>query len=164
MKKLLRGYTSLAVHDPEGYIAEVVTLLSGYPLWAGEAVIEKVRKTSKFIPNISDIHPELETAVRPLRYAAEWDAQSKRQITDQRGSEESPKHRAAVVDRIRKEMAANGMPIMGDKKSDYDPQFTEEAVKKKFNISDQQWNQIPDADPGHWQRLQEHHRPDQKGR
>ena len=141
-----------------------MTLLSGYPLWAGEAVIEKVRTTSKFIPNISDIHPQLELAVKPLRYAAEWEAQSKLQLLeDQRGSDETLAYRMAVTERIRKEMAANGMPIMGDKKSDYDPQFTEAAVKEKLGLSDEQWKELPDADPGHWQRLQAQHLPSRKG-
>mgnify|MGYP001608434066 FL=1 len=165
VKKLLRSYASLNLHDPEGYIAEVVTLLSGYPLWAGESVIEEVRKTSKFIPNISDIHPKLETAVKPFRYAAEWEAQSKRQLLASPGSyPESDEHRAAVVERIRKEAAAAGMPILGDKKADYDPQFTESAVKEKLKISDEQWAAIPDAPPAsHWQSIVERHKPGKAG-
>lgn len=164
VKRLLRSYASLPLHDPEGYVAEIVTLLTGYPLWAGESVIDDVRHTAKYLPNISDIHPKLEAAIRPLKYAVEWDAQSQRQLLeDKRNAGESPEHRAAVIDRIRKEMAANGMPIMGDKESDFDPRFTVSAVKEKLKITDEQWNQIPDADPGKWQRLQAQHQPERKG-
>jgi hypothetical protein len=74
VRRLRACYPSALLSDPEVYIAEVVALLCGYPLWAGERAINRVSETVKFIPSKAEIKPVLEDQVRAHRYAAEWEA------------------------------------------------------------------------------------------
>ena len=82
MERLLGSYPSVNLHDPEIYVADIASLLSSYPLWAGEMAIDRVKKTTKFIPTVADLHPELESAVKPLRYAQQWEQRAHAQIED----------------------------------------------------------------------------------
>lgn len=83
MRNMLGCYPSLSLHDPKTYMANLVTLLSGYPLWAGEQAVEAVKKTSKFIPTHAELYEELDDRTKPFRYAAEWE-RGAQQLLDQR--------------------------------------------------------------------------------
>lgn len=141
----------------------------GYPLHIGEAAIEMAKSESpKFVPSVPEVKNACEAAYGPTRtaltYAEDWDRRSRIQLAE-RAEWENKSARLEVVDRVRAEMAAAGMPILGDEKSNFDPQFMVSAVKEKFQISDEQWNEIPDAptDNDYW-RGRRAPRPTEKGR
>lgn len=75
---MLGSYPSAGATDPEVYVASLISLLLGYPLWAGQRAIEKTLDTSKFLPTRADLKPILEDEVRVHRYAAEWEANAQR--------------------------------------------------------------------------------------
>ena len=42
LKQMLGSYPSLNLHDPESYMASIISLFCSYPLWAGERAVSKV--------------------------------------------------------------------------------------------------------------------------
>lgn len=72
VKRLLGSYPSLNLHDPETYMANLVTLLTGYPLWAGERAVGTVRRQTRFPPTEAELYPALEDQVKVHRYAENW--------------------------------------------------------------------------------------------
>jgi len=83
LRQLLGSYPSAGATDPEVYVASLISLLTGYPLWAGQRAIEKTIDTSKFLPTRADLKPLIEDEVRVHRYAAEWDRHAEAQIAAQ---------------------------------------------------------------------------------
>jgi len=79
LRQLLGSYPSAGATDPEVYVASLISLLTGYPLWAGQRAIEKTLDTSKFLPTRAEIKPLLEDQVRVHRDAAMWEAAAQRQ-------------------------------------------------------------------------------------
>lgn len=80
MTILLGSYPSPNLQDPEIYMASVVSLLVGYPLWAGEAGVKKVTRTCKFVPCIAEIVPVLDEEVRVARRIQDMEYSAKRQL------------------------------------------------------------------------------------
>lgn len=144
-------YPSLSLHDPQFYVAELVTVLTGYPLDIGAEAIEKCKKESpKFIPTVPEVSIACETLVKSLRdastYAQQWEEQSRRQLLERKAVEntsEPIEHRRRVVDRLKKQLRAAGLPIGA--KREYDPRFTVAAVKERLGITDEQWAALPNA-------------------
>lgn len=73
VNRLLGSYPSLNLHDPEVYIANLVTLLLDYPRWAGEKAIIKVKRETKFLPTEAELYPALEDQVAVHRRARAWE-------------------------------------------------------------------------------------------
>jgi hypothetical protein len=142
-------YPSLSLYDPQVYVAELVTVLTGYPLDIGAEAIEKSKKESpKFIPTVPEVSSE--TLLKSLRdastYAQQWEEQSRRQLLERKAVEntsEPIEHRRRVGDRVKKQLRAAGLRIGA--KREYDPRFTVAAVKEKLGITDEQWAALPDA-------------------
>lgn len=82
VRRYLGSFPSLNLHDPEIYITDLCALLCGYPLWAAEQSIEKVKDTIKFPATRAEIKPVLESHVKVFRYAAEWERDASRMIAD----------------------------------------------------------------------------------
>ena len=77
------SYPSLNLYDPEVFIDGMVSLLTGYPHWAGQGAVKKAVGSTecKFIPPTQGIlKPLLEAEVRVHRYAAEWGEGAERQV------------------------------------------------------------------------------------
>lgn len=147
IRRLLGSYPQASATDPEVYVTSLITLLVGYPLWVGERAIDKVLDTSKFLPTRADIKPVLDECDPRRREISDWDnrvrgqLEERRQIEARRG-EGSPEHRAAVVDRIRAEMAKAGMPFERDRER-VDPDLAAADFKAQHGISDAQWDALP---------------------
>lgn len=82
VRRYLGSFPSLNLHDPEIYIADLCALLCGYPLWASQRAIEKVKDTIKFPATRAEIKPLLEENVKLPRYAAEWERDAAKLIED----------------------------------------------------------------------------------
>lgn len=82
VRRYLGSFPSLNLHDPEIYIADLCGLLCGYPLWAGQSAIEKIKDTNKFPATRAEIKPLLEDHVRIPKYAQEWERDARRLIAD----------------------------------------------------------------------------------
>lgn len=168
VKRLLGSYPSLSLHDPETYITELVSLLTRYPDWVGEKAIELAKAESPtFVPSVPIVGKACKDAIgttqTSLTYAQEWDERARLQLEernrfDRQSSEAPGEDRAAVVDRIRADMAAAGMPIMGD--GQYRYRETEDVVKARLGLSDAEWDALPNAPASDtWENLQASHMP-----
>lgn len=71
VRRYLGSFPSLNLHDPEIYITELCTVLTGYPLWAGEKAIEQAKDTIRFPATRAELKPLLEDQVRVFRYLDE---------------------------------------------------------------------------------------------
>lgn len=149
----------------KSYIGTIASLLCQYPrsIAIGCAnPIEGVMRESEFLPSVAKIVSWCETRVDTMRTVVDYDARTKQQLAeraifDREQRAESAEHRTAVVDRIRADMAAAGMPIMGDQRSG--GPLDGETIRKRYGLSEAEWGQIPDAPaPGEWERLQTKHR------
>lgn len=92
VRRLLAGFPSLSAHDPEGYLAAMVQVMAEYPLWAGQRAVLKVDEAEncQFPPTDRTLRKWLEDAVRPYRFAAQWEAQTRKQLAE-RPPEDQPK-------------------------------------------------------------------------
>jgi len=134
VRRLLAGYPTINPHDPEGYIAALVQVMAEYPKWAGDRSITAVdREKSDFPPSDRKLRTWLDEAVRPWRYAADWDARSQQQVKERKAIE-PPKTSEAQPEEARGQIytsanfheavAAHGRPLgvfetehMGTKKT-----------------------------------------------
>lgn len=80
VRRYLGGFPSLNLHDPEIYIADLCALLCGYPLWAGENAVDKIKDTNKFPAVRAEIKPLLDESVRIPKFSQQWEAQARAQI------------------------------------------------------------------------------------
>lgn len=98
--RMLGAYPSLSLHDPKTYIANMVTLLCGYPLWAGEEAISAVKKKTRFIPTEAELYEELHERTTAARYAAEWERDAARML-EQRALPAPPSAPKLSYDELR---------------------------------------------------------------
>lgn len=144
MRKLLASYPSLNLHDPEGYVADIVSLLTGYPFWAGERAVDKIKDTSKFVPTRAEIKPLLEEQVRIPRYAEEWDRGA--QETTAARLEGPAKERRETYEELKACYGENWGIASGSSKS---KPLTLEEVRQKYGA--EKVDAVPNA--GDWQKL-----------
>jgi len=103
VRRLLAGYPNLGAHDPEGYIAALVAVMVEYPAWAGQRTILKVdEENTDFPPTDKRLRKWLDDAVRPYRFAEEWNARTAEQLaertTEAAASKAAPQeHRGKIV-------------------------------------------------------------------
>ena len=158
--RLLGSYPSLNLHDPETFMTELVVAFLKYPQWVGEqAVVDAKRASPIYVPSVPLVEKSCEDAIVQTReaftYAQQWEQQSRLQLQerheiDQAATEESAEHRAAVVARIRRDMATAGMPFEADRKRHHGE--TEDTVKTKLGLNDEKWAAIPNA-PTNWKQV-----------
>lgn len=159
IKRMMGGYPSLSVHDPKVYVAELVALLVGYPTTVGErALAQACRDSPNFIPTV----PQVEKAItddpflapRPaLTWADEWDARAQAQLDERERFERegpSPEEKARVTQKFK-----DLLTYLRRDKTGEDKQYTPAAVMKKYNLTLEQWNALPDQpeDADCWRRL-----------
>lgn len=94
MRRYLGSFPSLNLHDPQIYVADLCTLLCGYPLWASEKAISAVQDTLKWPATRADLKPVLEEKVRVHRYADEWEKRADKMLEDRRLTLEAPDNSA----------------------------------------------------------------------
>lgn len=148
-KLIERAYPNYKVSD--GYIGNTAALMLDYPKSIALACLHTTRgivRTCKYPPTPAEIVKWCEADLGHLQRAFEYDLRSAEQLRERERIErenaaESPEHRAAVIERIRAQMAAAGMPFEADRKHAHGE--TPETVKAKLQLSDADWNALPDA-------------------
>lgn len=114
VRRLLAGYPSLNAHDPEGYIAALVQVMSDYPIWAGEMSILKVdADNAKFPPTDRLLRSWLNESIRPYKFAQEWAARSMKQLADRPPEIESKPSlgaRGAIYSNYERAFEKHGRP------------------------------------------------------
>lgn len=154
--RLLGCYPSPNLHDPETYIASVTALLCGYSYWVGERAVERVVNTAKFVPSRAEIVESCEhfaPSKRTMDSASEWDRLAAAQAEERLRIESSTS--SAERERVLggfAELRAH-LHSGGDRRKARE--FTPEAVKARYGITQEQWNAIPDLprEPDFWTGL-----------
>lgn len=87
-----------------------------------------------------------------LDWARAWERQAQIQLAEREAKEketakEDQAHRDAVVEKWFRE-----------RKRATDHGETPETVMKKYNLTQEQWNALPDAPVGHWDKLMASHK------
>jgi len=88
VRRYLGSFPFLNLHDPEIYIADLCTLLCGYPLWAGENAVQTIKETIKFPTTHAEIKPLLDEQVRMPKFMERWEREAREQL--ERRSEPEP--------------------------------------------------------------------------
>lgn len=101
VRRYLGSFPSLNLHDPEIYIADLCGLLCGYPLWAGESAIEKIKDTNKFPATRAEIKPLLEDNIKIPKFAQDWERNAQRQIAETRLAIEGPTTPKLTYEQLR---------------------------------------------------------------
>jgi hypothetical protein len=149
MARLLLGsYRTGEANDPEVYIAGVVKILSAYPLDVVRRVVDPLDGLPSYcdwLPKFSEVKVACEKLCAPtvLTRMSEWDRRTMLQIQERQGLAALPAPKQSYAD-FRAEMAARGLPI---EKRDRRIDGGADVARAKFNISEEQWNAIPDIPP-----------------
>jgi hypothetical protein len=156
-RTLLGCYRTGDAHDPEIYLTAVIAVLSSYPTDVIELVVDPrsgLPGKNQWLPTIAEVKAECEAIVGQRRQRLEWDHRSRVQLAERKLIEQRDKPRPEVVDKIRAEMTAAGMPIMGDT-NPVDNPFMPEKVMARFGLTQEQWDAIPNApeDAGYWRGI-----------
>ena len=151
INRLMGSYPSHTAVDPEIYISALVSLFTGYPLWAGEKAIKKVAETSEFLPTIAKVKPILEDQVQALRSAARWEADAQAMQKRLAGPDFSePAYRARMLERLQRlssELRGASRSTDLNKK----PEKTVSEIRDELvqQVGQAAFDAIPDA-PTHW--------------
>src|SRR5260370_40514480 len=85
VRRLLGSYPSQNLHDPEMFMAELMTVFLRYPVWIDEQASNLAKKESPvFIPSIPAVETAAEKILSSSRSAAPHAHQSKHHIREQR--------------------------------------------------------------------------------
>lgn len=148
VRRYLGSFPSLNLHDPEIYIADLCALLCGYPLWAGEKAIEKVKELSEWPATRAKIKPLLDDHVRLPKFAEEWDRNARLQIADTEAlAIEGPKEQRLSYDELRAKYDGPNGEKWGISNPDYRPQKTRHQVREELiaRFGQEAFDAIPDA-------------------
>lgn len=147
-KVLLGCYRTGDAADPAIYAGAVIAVLSDYPLEVVKAVIDPrngIPSKSKWLPTIVEIKEACEAETAPIRRRLQRLQQEKRQQALLAGPSEDRANRK-TYDQIVAECRAAGLNIGGSRVNA--EQVNRELFCKKFGISTEQFEQLPDAVQG----------------
>lgn len=144
VKRLLGGYPSLSLHDPETYIAMVTSLLCQHAYWVGERAIDQASNVSQFIPPTKGQLVEALDTFRPqVSWTDTYDARSREQLAARLALAPPEDEPRQTFEEIKAEMIERGFNWGGMR--DRKPIETAATVRAKFGLSQAQWDAIPDA-------------------
>jgi hypothetical protein len=99
VKRLIAGFPQLNAHDPIGYVEALVDVMSGYPLWAGQRVIVRVdEEKPEFAPSDRVLRSWLDDAVRPWRFAMDWEKAAAKQLKEREELQREGKKEQAQIE------------------------------------------------------------------
>lgn len=142
---------------PDSYIGTLAALLCKYPKQVAIECTDPLRgvaRKCKFMPTVADVvawcEPETD---RIYRHVARENLieQQRLERSEREAKPDQSGSRAAMLERVRREMQAAGMPIMGDYR--LEEIETPDQVKRRLGISDEQWDALPAGPCGTWRRL-----------
>jgi hypothetical protein len=110
--------------DPEVFLAQLGIVLQRYTdvvITEATSPLTGLQRACKFPPSISEAAQFCDELKRRSTYANEWDEHSRKQLDEReeflrKAKTESAEHRAAVVARIKADLAKRGMHILQDAK------------------------------------------------
>lgn len=155
-RRIFSAYRKDDFADPEGFLEQLLTVLEKYDdatiTWA-TSPITGIQRECKFPPSIAELVEFCDSRARQSSYAADWDRRAAEQLRQRELYEAevkttTPEQRAAVVARIKGELRAAGFHFAGD----HVP-ATPKAVMERHGITQEQWDALPDAQPGSWDKL-----------
>lgn len=152
-RRLLASYPSQRLNDPEGYIAELVSVLSAFPQWAGENATRAVRKANpQWLPGIGQVESELNEQVHSLRYAAQFERDAQEMRKRLAGPDFSdPAYRARMLERLEA-LKAELREADGKKRQRDLAEIRAEMVEL---VGQAVFDAIPDAPAGRWPTVAE---------
>ncbi len=144
---MLRGYPNAKVQD--SYIGTVAALLCEYPKTTAISCTDPlhgIATKTKFVPTIAELVAWLEPNQRHMAWSVEFERRSREQLREREKMATADRHepseiRREVAERILAECRAYGMRFADDPKPHTE---TIEVVKKKYGISDADWDAMPD--------------------
>lgn len=147
VKRLLGSYPVLNAHDPETYIANLVALFAGYPLWAGEQALGPIKSAApEWPPAEGKARQILEDQVRTRRYSAEFERDATKQLEDRRNGRIS----RPTYDEL-KAMYGPNWGIGQDRKRGGFPALTLDQVREKYGA--ERVDAVPDTTDDGWKKL-----------
>lgn len=153
--RMIAGYAH-GGNAGKSYIGTVAALLCDYPKSVALECANPIRgvaRETKFLPTVADVVAWCEPRIKVMRGVREYDLLCAAQLreraqVERERSTESLIDRSAIVGRIRREMAAAGMPFEADRQHCHGE--TVESVKAKLGLSDAQWDAITDLPRDTW--------------
>lgn len=121
VRKVISSYPSANPVALKEYLAELACVLSKYPEGIAIAGVEKAMRASpNFPPPIPLVEQHCAELAADSSYAMQWERHARQQLAErariaQESEAEPLEHRRAVIERIRDEMAAAGMPLAEDR-------------------------------------------------
>jgi hypothetical protein len=155
-RRVFSAYRKDDFADPAGFLDQLLMVLERYDdatiTWA-TSPITGIQRECKFPPSIAELVEFCDSRVRQSSYASDWDRRAAEQLRQRELYEAevkttTPEQRAAVVARIKGELRAAGFHFKGDVAP-----ATPKAVMDKYGITQEQWDALPDAQPGSWDKL-----------
>lgn len=154
--RLLFGqYRAGDANDPDTYVASVAAILSDYPAETIRFVTDprtgiaanplKDPETGKVwtgMPDPANVKRACEIHYGPTRKAMEWETQARRMLAERQQIEDQRPR--LTYEQIQAKFAEVGIEIGRKSKGAVDVG----AVRKRFGISQEQWDAIPNAVDG----------------
>lgn len=157
--KMLNGYPQGKASAPKSYIGTIAALLCKYPRVIALECADPTRgvaTTTEFLPTVARMVNWCEPHVERMQRIVDLNDRSATQLREREHMEalegaEPIEHRRRVVERVRGDLIAAGMPLESDRARAHGE--TAATVKAKHGLTDAQWDEIPDQ-PKHadfWQ-------------
>lgn len=143
----------------DSYIGNMAALLCTFPRVVAQRCADPVHgvvtKTS-FTPTVAEVVKFCEPLTGDMHRVVAREAAIAKQLEERAELENGPPsgRPKQTLEELRTEMRARGFPMGGP----VPHKETPETVREKLNLTQAQWDAIPDADPGHWDQLMAKHR------
>jgi hypothetical protein len=150
VKRLLGSYPVLNAHDPETYIANLVALFTGYPLWAGERALGPIKSAApEWPPAEGKARKILEEQVSAHRFAAEFQRGAREHLHARlEGPKPEPR---PTYEELKAKYGPNWGITNPDKKIGGFPHVTLDQVREKYGAD--KVDSVPDAADDGWRKL-----------
>jgi hypothetical protein len=148
--------------DADIFMDAAIAILADYP---DDVIIrvtdprEGLPSQQKWPPQPHEVKTACEAIEGPRRRLREYNERTRKQLAERRMLEAQPAPRQ-TYEEFKAEMAARGMPI--DRNNPMTHGENPDDVMKKYGITREQWNAVPDAPKSdHWEQLLARHWPRQ---
>lgn len=152
---LLGGYPKDGVRDARVYTEHVIRILSDYPIEVVKTAATRIPDTIRWLPTPADIRRVCDDIARPIRAREAYERRTREQI-DERASLQAPRNRKQSMQEFRQEMTDRGFRGYLNDPSVSRKSGTVEDIKRKYGITQEDYNKIPDLPPAgssYWRGL-----------
>jgi hypothetical protein len=125
------------MHDPEGYISNLCSILRIYSLEEAETGVAYCADHCRFAPTRFELRHACEEAASPRRRAAATRAREAAQMAE-RAALEAPRGGRGTLADLHAEMRARGFPMGPEPHGE-----TPASVRAKLKTTQEQWNDWP---------------------